>query len=84
MESPPAELGGMEVESLERLAPDVLRMGLEDGSRVALRPSGTEAKFKYYCEAYEPVVDGEQPSHSARRASARLGPVVAELRRRLS
>ncbi len=82
--APPDQLGGVEVESFERLAPEVFRIRLEDGTRVALRPSGTEPKFKYYCEAVEPVATGEHPSKAANAAAVRLGSVVEALRARLA
>jgi phosphomannomutase len=67
------------VDRVEAPAPDVHRLWLADGTRVVLRPSGTEAKFKYYCEAIEPVAAGEEPGPARRRAGERLAAVVDEL-----
>lgn len=56
-DNPPKELGGIRVEVIEDfkkgingLEPaNVIKIKLEDGSFIALRPSGTEPKFKMYC-----------------------------------
>ena len=60
------------------LAPDVLRIDLEGGVRVIVRPSGTEPKLKCYCEAVEPVPDGDVVA-ARERARARLADVRAGL-----
>ncbi|MGB3410503.1 MAG: phospho-sugar mutase [Microthrixaceae bacterium] len=53
--SPPTTLGGHPVIDSDRPADDVLRYFLAEGTRVVVRPSGTEPKVKLYCEAIEPV-----------------------------
>jgi phosphomannomutase len=52
---------------------NVLVYELEDGSRVLLRPSGTEPKIKYYFEAVEPFPEGEEFTVVETRAAERLG-----------
>jgi phosphomannomutase len=60
---PPVALGGSRVERLDDLSlgagdlppTDGLRYLLADGSRVVVRPSGTEPKLKCYLEVVEPV-----------------------------
>lgn len=71
--TPPASVGGIRVERVEDLADgfgalppsDVLRIVLEGGARVMVRPSGTEPKLKVYIDAV-----GETGSLSERRAAA--------------
>ncbi len=77
-DAPPATLGPERVRGAEALAPDVLRLELEGGSRVVVRPSGTEPKLKCYCEAVEQVRAGDLAGARA-RARARLAEVRAAL-----
>jgi phosphomannomutase len=81
-ERPPADLAGRPVVRSDRPAPDVLRWWLDDDTRVVLRPSGTEPKLKYYCEAVVAVTDGVGPARD--RGRARLAAVVAALRERVT
>lgn len=79
--SPPAAIGGLGVRSARSLAPDVLRLDLQAGVRVVVRPSGTELKLKCYCEAVEPVAGGDLAGARS-RARERLAAVrsgVSEL-----
>ena len=84
---PPSELGGRAVTSVEDLsigdgdlpATDALRLTLDGGGRVVVRPSGTEPKLKAYLEVVSPVAApagdaGDSGTHelaSARAAAAR-------------
>jgi phosphomannomutase len=51
---------------------DVLIYELEGGSRVIVRPSGTEPKIKYYFEHIETVGEGEAFGTAKERAESRL------------
>ncbi len=80
--APPAELAGQPVLDVTDLAgggplppSDVLIFRLA-GSRVVLRPSGTEPKLKCYLEVVEPVSDGGLAA-ARRRAAARMAPLRA-------
>jgi len=76
----PTELGGHPVESVDDFQNgfgpfppnDILRLWLAGGSRVIIRPSGTEPKLKVYIDAVSTVGDA-----AGRRVSAEA--VVAEL-----
>ncbi len=52
------------------------------GTRVVVRPSGTEPKLKCYCEAVEPV-GGDGVEAARERARARLARVRSGLERLL-
>lgn len=78
-------LGGIAVRNLDRPAQDIVRMELEDRTRVIVRPSGTEPKVKHYVEAIETVAPaGDDPAAARSRADDRLEPVVDELLARLT
>ncbi len=74
--TPPAELGDVRVDQVDDLAEgagglpptDGLRYQLADGSRVVIRPSGTEPKLKAYLEVVEPVTSDDVPGARARAA----------------
>lgn len=86
-EGPPTQVAGSPVASVEDLAlgagglppTEGLRYLLEDGSRIIVRPSGTEPKLKVYLEAIEPVASSEDLPAARRRAAERLGRVRAAM-----
>jgi phosphomannomutase len=86
--SPPAELAGRTVTSMEDLASgvdclppaDVLRLRLSGGARVIVRPSGTEPKLKCYLEVVAPVTgDIEQARTAAAAELTALREAVADV-----
>ena len=76
-DAPPTLLGGAAVVRTDRPAPDVLRLWTEDDTRVAVRPSGTEPRLKYYCEAVVAVTDDVATAEAV--AGRRLDAVVADV-----
>jgi phosphomannomutase len=87
-ESPPTDLGGVAVARIDNLADgsellpptDGLRYFLEDGSRVIVRPSGTEPKLKVYLEAIVAVEPSSGLSAARKEAASRLARVGASMR----
>lgn len=84
--TPPATLGGAEVTTAEDLTQgsadlpptDGLRYRTADGSRVVVRPSGTEPKLKCYLEVVVPVADGDVDAARA-VAAERLAGLRADI-----
>jgi phosphomannomutase len=81
---PPSELAGSAVERADDLSAGVgdlpptdgLRYYLADGSRVIVRPSGTEPKLKAYLEVVEPV-GGDDVAAARSVAAQRLSTLRA-------
>jgi len=89
---PPTEVGGTAVQAWRDLArpgdgrqpSDAVIAELADGSRVCLRPSGTEPKLKAYVEVVEPVGPGpDGPARARRRGGVRADALVAAVGRDL-
>ena len=67
-QSPPSEIAGYKVASIDDLAAprdglpptDGLRIWLDGGIRIIIRPSGTEAKLKCYIEVITKDADSAQ------------------------
>jgi phosphomannomutase len=84
--TPPTTLGGSAVTTADDLTAgsaelpptDGLRYRTEDGSRVVVRPSGTEPKLKCYLEVVVPVVDGDVTTARA-EAATRLTALRADI-----
>ncbi|WP_418058129.1 phospho-sugar mutase [Pimelobacter simplex] len=85
-DTPPATLGGSPVTAADDLSagsPDLpptdgLRYRTADGSRVVVRPSGTEPKLKCYLEVVVPVVEGDVATARA-EAATRLTALRADI-----
>ncbi|XBB70261.1 phospho-sugar mutase [Nocardioides sp. WV_118_6] len=85
-DTPPATLGGSPVTAADDLSagsPDLpptdgLRYRTADGSRVVVRPSGTEPKLKCYLEVVVPVAEGDVATARA-EAATRLTALRADI-----
>ena len=85
--TPPGQVGGVPVTRVDDLAqgsPDLpptdgLRYHLADGSRVIVRPSGTEPKLKAYLEVIVPVAGRPDLPTARVEATARLDRIRAAM-----
>ena len=67
IDTPPAELDGRAVQSVERPTDDIVVLHLDRDARVIIRPSGTEPKLKTYLQV---VIDGFDDYGVARAQAA--------------
>jgi len=90
-QSPPAALGGLQLQSVVDLASasaklpptDAVVLELAKQARVIVRPSGTEPKVKCYLEVIQPVkpeASFAQVTTAREEAAAQLRKIVADLR----
>lgn len=60
-------------------ASDVLQFFTEDGSKVSVRPSGTEPKIKFYFEVKTAMNNRDQFEAATQTAQAKIDRIVADL-----
>lgn len=65
------------VEPIDLPTTALIRLSCADGSRVMVRPSGTEPKLKFYAEAVEPV-EGGQAIAARKRAHGRARDILQD------
>ena len=88
-DEPPTEVAGTAVERADDLSvgsevlppTDGLRYFLADGSRVIVRPSGTEPKLKVYLEVIEQVPGRDGLGAASERAEVRLAAIREAMQR---
>jgi len=69
-------------EAEKPLTGDVVMLDLaEEGNTVAVRPSGTEPKVKFYMFAYAPPAESRNPAAARAVLESRLEAIEADLRK---
>ncbi|MGM9760214.1 MAG: phospho-sugar mutase [Parabacteroides sp.] len=58
---------------------NVLQYFTEDGTKVSIRPSGTEPKIKFYCEVHSTVKDASELPAAEEAAAAKIEAIKASL-----
>ena len=59
---------------------DVLQFFLADGSKISVRPSGTEPKIKFYFEARAQMKDTNDYERAQQEANARIDDIIKDLK----
>ena len=59
---------------------DVLQFFLADGSKISVRPSGTEPKIKFYFEARAQMKDMNDYERAQQDANARIDAIIKDLK----
>ena len=59
---------------------DVLQFFLADGSKISVRPSGTEPKIKFYFEARAQMKDVNEYERAQQEANARIDAIIKDLK----
>jgi phosphoglucomutase len=57
----------------------VLQYFTEDGSKVSIRPSGTEPKIKFYIEVHSNVSDASELAEADKKAAEKIEKIKASL-----
>jgi phosphoglucomutase len=58
---------------------DVLQFFTEDGSKISVRPSGTEPKIKFYFEVKYPITSRDQWDTANKEADARIDKMLSDM-----
>lgn len=85
--NPPVAVGGIDVARIDDFADgvgefppgDILRIWMTDGSRIVVRPSGTEPKLKVYIDASSTRGDGKERARDVAERLATLESGMHEL-----
>lgn len=66
--------------SISRRKSDVLQFFLADGSKISVRPSGTEPKIKFYFEGRAQMKDINDYERAQQDANARIDAIIKDLK----
>lgn len=66
-------------EALDFPKSNVLQFFLEDGSKISIRPSGTEPKIKFYFGVYNKLNSIKEYPELAKKADAKIQKIISEL-----
>ena len=58
---------------------NVLQYFTEDGTKVSIRPSGTEPKIKFYCEVHSKVKSVDELPEADEAAAEKINQIKASL-----
>lgn len=69
-----------EKKKIELIRSDVLQFFLEDGSKISVRPSGTEPKIKFYFSVNTPLASVEKFDETEKHLDQRIADIIKDMR----
>lgn len=74
------DLRSGEKKRIELIKSDVLQFFLEDGSKISVRPSGTEPKIKFYFSVNTPLASSDKFDETERLLDRRIADIIRDMR----
>jgi len=74
------DLRSGEKKRIELIKSDVLQFFLEDGSKISVRPSGTEPKIKFYFSVNTPLASADKFDETERLLDQRIADIIRDMR----
>mgnify|MGYP001199968333 CR=1 FL=1 len=69
-----------EKKRIELIKSDVLQFFLEDGSKISVRPSGTEPKIKFYFSVNTPLASSDKFDETEKLLDQRIADIIKDMR----
>jgi len=69
-----------ETEKIDLVKSDVLQFFLQDGSKISVRPSGTEPKIKYYFSVNTPLVSADKLEETEKSLDERISGIIKDMK----
>jgi len=74
------DLRSGEKKRIELIKSDVLQFFLEDGSKISVRPSGTEPKIKFYFSVNTPLASSDKFDETEKLLDQRIADIIKDMR----
>ena len=69
-----------ETGKIELAKSDVIQFFLHDGSKISVRPSGTEPKIKFYFSVNAPLVSADRLEATEKMLEERISGIIADMK----
>ncbi len=69
-----------ETEKIDLVKSDVLQFFLQDGSKISVRPSGTEPKIKFYFSVNTPLVSADKLEETEKSLDERISGIIKDMK----
>jgi phosphoglucomutase len=69
-----------EIEKINLVKSDVLQFFLEDGSKISVRPSGTEPKIKFYFSVNTPLDSVDKMEETEKSLDKRISGIIEDMK----